>query len=541
MCAAGIDSDELLLKLLESLPGMAALHQPVFDAEGHIVDFNVLYLNPGAQEQFGLPAQPRQTMRQAFPNSLLNGSYAFLLKVWASDQPCYFTQHYPQHTRVPVLHMQGQRVGPVLLVLEHLPASPLQEELRYFTEQQQARTQQLETSLLKTQHLFNLDKQEHRLLSRVLDQLPAGVAVLKGPDLSFRFVNASYQVLIEGRAQLGRPIAACLPEIEEQGFVELLNRVYATGESYVGLNTPVRLLEAATNTLELHYFDFSYQALRNSEQQVSGILIFATDVTAHELARQQTHQLGESLASANEELRKANARLLHHNTDLDTFVNVASHDLRTPIVNIAGLLDVLRDELPVDVLGRGPVSQVLSLLGQSVDRFQQTLTYLTELAELQPDALPSVSPLELAALVDNVCLDLAPQLTASQGRIGITIEECTHLPYPAKHLRSIVYNLLSNAIKYRRPDHPPLIDFYATCTKGAAVIRVQDNGLGLTSAQQGRLFGLFQRLHSHVEGKGLGLYAVKKLVENAGGHIAVRSQPGEGSTFTITLPLPLDD
>jgi signal transduction histidine kinase len=65
---------------------------------------------------------------------------------------------------------------------------------------------------------------------------------------------------------------------------------------------------------------------------------------------------------------------------------------------------------------------------------------------------------------------------------------------------------------------------------------VQDNGLGLEQGQQARLFQLFQRLHTHVEGTGLGLYMVKKIVENAGGTITVASQPDVGTTFTLSFP-----
>jgi signal transduction histidine kinase len=68
------------------------------------------------------------------------------------------------------------------------------------------------------------------------------------------------------------------------------------------------------------------------------------------------------------------------------------------------------------------------------------------------------------------------------------------------------------------------------------VLRVQDNGLGMRAAQQRQLFGLFQRLHTHVEGTGVGLYITKRLVENAGGTIAVQSQPDAGTTFTVTFP-----
>jgi len=67
---------------------------------------------------------------------------------------------------------------------------------------------------------------------------------------------------------------------------------------------------------------------------------------------------------------------------------------------------------------------------------------------------------------------------------------------------------------------------------------VQDNGLGLGLSRQPELFGLFRRLHTHVEGSGVGLYTVKRMVEHVGGHIGVQSQLGVGSTFTVTFPLP---
>jgi signal transduction histidine kinase len=105
------------------------------------------------------------------------------------------------------------------------------------------------------------------------------------------------------------------------------------------------------------------------------------------------------------------------------------------------------------------------------------------------------------------------------------------------NLRSVVYNLLSNAIKYCAPDRPSSVRVHAAQTPQAIVLTVQDNGLGMSELQQRQLFGLFQRLHTHVEGTGVGLYISKRLIENAGGTITVQSQPNVGSTFTVTLPV----
>ena len=99
-------------------------------------------------------------------------------------------------------------------------------------------------------------------------------------------------------------------------------------------------------------------------------------------------------------------------------------------------------------------------------------------------------------------------------------------------------NLLSNALKYRHPDRSPQVELRCrSAADGTVVLDVQDNGLGPTDAQQGQLFGMFRRLHDHVDGSGTGLFMVKRIVENAGGGIAVQSTPGVGTTFTLELPV----
>jgi signal transduction histidine kinase len=102
-------------------------------------------------------------------------------------------------------------------------------------------------------------------------------------------------------------------------------------------------------------------------------------------------------------------------------------------------------------------------------------------------------------------------------------------------LRSIVYNLLNNAVKYRAFDRPAQVWVRAEQQADAVVLAVQDNGLGLNQTQQGRLFHVFQRLHTHVEGSGVGLYMIKRLIENGGATITISSEPNVGTTFTVTF------
>jgi signal transduction histidine kinase len=108
--------------------------------------------------------------------------------------------------------------------------------------------------------------------------------------------------------------------------------------------------------------------------------------------------------------------------------------------------------------------------------------------------------------------------------------------FSEKNLRSIIYNLLSNALKYHHPDRPPRVRVLSRVEGPWQVLEVHDNGLGLDESQQQELFTMFRRLHSHVEGSGLGLYMVQRILANAGGRIEVRSQPEQGSTFRVHIP-----
>jgi signal transduction histidine kinase len=242
------------------------------------------------------------------------------------------------------------------------------------------------------------------------------------------------------------------------------------------------------------------------------------------------------LQEANQALTESNRQLTRTNNDLDTFIYTASHDLRTPIANIEGLLAALRGQLPPTALQTGLVEPMLNRMQGAVERFQLTIAQLTDVAKLQQVHDQSAEAVDLAALVEDLRLDLASDLAVPGASLRVEVAAWPRVSFAPKNLRSIVYNLLSNALKYRHPARPPVVELRCYDKESAVVLEVQDNGLGLTLGQQTQLFGLFRRLHDHVTGTGIGLYMVKRLVENAGGTIAVQSQIGAGTTFTITLP-----
>jgi len=237
------------------------------------------------------------------------------------------------------------------------------------------------------------------------------------------------------------------------------------------------------------------------------------------------------------ELKQANEQLRRTNADLDNFIYTASHDLKAPISNIEGLLYLLRQELPPAVAAEPEtIAPTLTRMLDSVERFKRTLDHLTAVSKLQKEHAPEISAVDLAAIVEDVRLDLAPLLRDTNAELGVYLDGLPSIPFSEKNLRSVVYNLLSNALKYRHPDRRPHVDVRGHRRAGFTVLEVHDNGLGIAAQQLPRLFTMFQRFHDHVEGSGIGLYMVKRMIENAGGHIEVHSQLGAGTTFFVYLP-----
>ena len=268
---------------------------------------------------------------------------------------------------------------------------------------------------------------------------------------------------------------------------------------------------------------------RNEQGEVVQWIGTYTDIHAHKLAQ-------ERVAQAQRLLRDNNAELTRVNVDLDSFIYTASHDLKGPITNIEGLLQALADELPVEARQRPPVYDIMGMLTKSVTRFQRTIEQLGDVARLQREHGLAVVLVPISVVVHDVSLDLASLVQTSGAQLDVELPDHLAVRFLEKNLRSLVYILLSNALKYRDPSRPAHVRLRALPDGQYLRLTVQDNGLGIDAAGQRKLFGLFERLHSHVEGSGIGLFIVKKMVENAGGRIAVESEVGVGSTFTVLLP-----
>jgi PAS domain S-box-containing protein len=243
-------------------------------------------------------------------------------------------------------------------------------------------------------------------------------------------------------------------------------------------------------------------------------------------AKAQAEEQQELLQRQNEQLTRTNA-------DLDSFVYTASHDLKQPIHNMAGLLAEFK---AMATFHDPEADKMLAMFDQALQQILTTIEGLTEVVqrprqleqaateavELLPFTEETLRSLQVRGLKDVFTLDFAAVPTLRMARTA---------------LQSILYNLLSNALKYAEPGRPPRIQVRTRLENGVPVLSVRDNGRGINIERHGsQLFQLFRRFHPEVEGVGIGLYLVNRLVEQAGGQIKVESQVGQGTTFHLYLP-----
>jgi PAS domain S-box-containing protein len=274
--------------------------------------------------------------------------------------------------------------------------------------------------------------------------------------------------------------------------------------------------------------------------EFDGFLGTVFDIHEQKQAEQALQRLTTSLRTArdqaqslNTELKTSNEQLRRTNVDLDNFIYTASHDLKAPITNIEGLAHALQDQLPAEGELAEAAAPLLHMMQDSIERFQRTLDHLSDVTKLQKEHDQPITQVPLATIVEEVRLDLQPLLQSSGAQFETDVAACPTVAFAPKNLRSVVYNLLSNALKYRDPARPLHVRISCRREDSYLVLSVQDNGLGLDTSQQAELFTMFRRFHVGVEGSGIGLYMVKKVVENAGGKLTVQSEPGVGSVFSV--------
>ena len=255
------------------------------------------------------------------------------------------------------------------------------------------------------------------------------------------------------------------------------------------------------------------------------------DVTIYKNLIEQRHRRNEDL---NQQVKLRTQQLEEACVSLEEFSYALSHDLRTPLRHIAGFAELLKEEV-----GAGDIEGSLRYCDKIVRaavQMRSLIDGMLSFARLGRQGM-KVEDADMAAMVD----DIVAMLAIDGGLKKMRWQIQPGLPKvrgDAVLLREVWSNLLDNAVKYA--SHRELIEIevgWRSVTDGTE-FHVRDNGLGFEAEQAGRLFGMFQRLHSdpRFEGAGIGLALVRRIVEHHGGRIWAESRPDQGATFHVFLP-----
>lgn len=250
---------------------------------------------------------------------------------------------------------------------------------------------------------------------------------------------------------------------------------------------------------------------------------------ANEVLEQRVVQRTAELQHLADTLQEKNEELMRTNTDLDNFIYMSSHDLKHPITNLEGLLSIIPY---INDSSEEEAEQWMEMMTTSVFRLKSTIAHITEISKIQKGLEETEDMLDFEQITEEVKQDIAQLIEENQATI-YTDFQIRSIVYIPKYLKSIIHNLLSNAIIYRHPERTAQVHVVTYREKQTIVLAVQDNGLGLSESDQKKLFKMFKRLHVHVDGTGIGLYMIKRMVENHGGSITVESKPQEGTTFRV--------
>jgi PAS domain S-box-containing protein len=376
---------------------------------------------------------------------------------------------------------------------------------------------------------IRMERDYRTLFREMLDGFAVHEIILDdaGRPIDYRFlaVNPAFERLtgLSAETVVGRTVLEALPQTEAH-WIETYGRVALTGE-------PI-LFDNHSEALDKH---FEVAAFRPAPGQFACIFSDITDRKRNEAAMKQ---LNDALEAKNAELEQV--------------VYVASHDLRSPLVNIDGyskelglLLTELREALdgapdgPAAAKAAEPfldeeIPEALRFIRTSAAKMDTLLTGLLRLSRSGRAAL-NIGPRDMNALMAQV-VD-ATEYRIRETGAAVTVDDLPPCRGDAVQLNQIFSNLLDNALKYRSPDREARIRISGETAENRSIYRVEDNGIGMQPDHLEKIFDIFHRLNPDLgEGEGLGLTIVRRILDRMEGTVEVTSTPGAGSRFTVDLP-----
>jgi len=264
--------------------------------------------------------------------------------------------------------------------------------------------------------------------------------------------------------------------------------------------------------------NFSMIPVTNKDGEHSHWISIQRDVTEEKNKEKEREQLIRELTQ--------------NNKDLKQFSYITSHNLRAPLSNLTGLLNLVEDMTIEDP----ELKEIITGFSKSTHLLNETINDLVKVVIIKDNPSIQKEKVLIKEIFENVFNQLSFLIGLHKPILKIDLEEVSILNINKSYLESIFLNLLTNAIKYRSENKQLRVTISSKVVDNDLILTFKDNGIGIDLVRnRDKIFGLYQRFHNHPDSKGLGLYLVKSQVEAMGGTINVESTVGKGTTFIIVF------
>lgn len=269
----------------------------------------------------------------------------------------------------------------------------------------------------------------------------------------------------------------------------------------------------------MKWYAFKWIAVNDEDHRNWGFILSVKDITQQKNAAKERNRMTNEL--------------LNRNKDLEQFTYVVSHNLRAPLANIIGISDLLT-HTDTD---EGTSKTLMEGLTRSVRSLDTVIKDLNEILQVKKEKTgKKLELVNIKQVLEEIRLSINHLIVKEQVEFECLLQQ-TEFHTVRSYIYSIFYNLILNSIKYRLPDQSPYVMIQSYVTEQRICFIFKDNGKGIDLERFGpELFGLYKRFDQDIDGKGLGLFMVKTQVEELGGTIDAKSEPGQGTTFSINLP-----
>jgi PAS domain S-box-containing protein len=262
--------------------------------------------------------------------------------------------------------------------------------------------------------------------------------------------------------------------------------------------------------------------LTNIEGPVHRMLGMMADITERKKSELKIREQNTRLGAIAE-------NLMRKNEQLEEFTQIVSHNLRSPVGNIATLIDLVSQEKdPTEI------RKMIDYLRESCKSLLLTLNELNDVLKVKQSGSIEKQTLHLREVFSKVKSMFHNKISRLSASVTADFSEAETIEYPNIYAESIFLNLLSNALKYHHPDRRPEIHFRSYRLDKTPYLEVRDNGIGIDMDQFGhQVFKMRKTFHDRPDSRGIGLFMIRNQVEAMGGEITVQSQVDAGTTFTV--------